>query len=190
MPRAGLTPASVVEAALRVVDEQGGEALTLAAVAARTGVATPSLYKHVRNLAELRERVALRAMDEMAVVLGEAVMGRSRDEAVAELMRAWRRYAVEHPHRYAAIPPSPLHNSELEAAGRRMIGVILAVLRGYDLDGPAAIHATRCLRAAAHGFATLESSGGFRLPEDLDETFEQLIAMVVASLTPSATPPR
>ena len=69
------------------------------------------------------------------------------------------------------------------AAGAALIEVFLAVLRGYDLKGPAAIHATRCLRAIVHGFASIEAVGGFGLPEDLDETYDQLIGMFTLSAT-------
>jgi Tetracyclin repressor-like, C-terminal domain len=55
-------------------------------------------------------------------------------------------------------------------------------LRGYGLHGAAAIHATRCLRVIVHGFASIESSGGFGLAEDPAETYEQLIQMYLASL--------
>lgn len=40
MPRAGLSPEAVVDAAVAVVDAGGPGALTLAAVAGRAGVAT------------------------------------------------------------------------------------------------------------------------------------------------------
>ena len=62
--------------------------------------------------------------------------------------------------------------------------MFLAVLRGHGLDGADAVHATRCARALAHGFASLEASGGFGLPEDLDETYERLIRMFLASFRP------
>ena len=115
--------------------------------------------------------------------LATAVMGRSTDDAVAALMRAARAYVVEHPNRYAAMPPDPLRHPAMVTAGAALIEVFLAVLRGYDLKGPAAIHATRCLRAIVHGFASIESVGGFGLPEDLDETYEQLIRMFTLSAT-------
>ena len=182
MPRARLSTAAVVDAALAVVDERGLAGLTLAAVATRTGVAPPSLYKHVGGLAEVRDRVAVRVMDEMADRFAAAVLGRSGDEAVATLMHAFRDYVRQHPGRYAAMPPDPLHDPGLAAAGDRLLQVFLAVLRGYRLTGSAAVHATRCLRAAGHGFATLEASGGFGLPEDLDETYRRLIRMFIASL--------
>ena len=65
MPRVGLNGDAVVDAALAVVDESGPQALTLATVAARVGVATPSLYQHVAGLAQLRARVAARVLAEM-----------------------------------------------------------------------------------------------------------------------------
>jgi AcrR family transcriptional regulator len=186
MPRAGLSPAAVVSAALDVIDERGVEALTLAAVAARTGVAAPSLYKHVGGLAELRTAVAARILDELAERFAGAVIGRSGDDATAALMRAYRAYVVEHPARYAAVPVDPLHDPALAAAGGRLLDVTLAVLRGYGLTGSAAVHAARCVRAVVHGFASLEASGGFGLPEDLDHTYEQLIRMVLAGIHPSS----
>ncbi|MBF9131017.1 TetR/AcrR family transcriptional regulator [Plantactinospora sp. S1510] len=188
MPRAGLSTTAVVDAALAVIDEQGAEALTLAAVAGRTGVAPPSLYKHVAGLAELRMLVGARVMDEMTERFTAAAMGRSGDEAVAVLMRGYRDYVRDHPARYAALPPDPLHNPVMVAAGTRLLQVFLATLRGYGLTDSGAIHATRCARSIAHGFVSIEAGGGFGLPEDLDETYEQLIAMFVASLPRPVAP--
>ncbi|MGW5362787.1 TetR/AcrR family transcriptional regulator [Actinopolymorpha pittospori] len=182
MPRAGLSTTAVVDAALAHVDKKGVEALTLAAVAEHTGVAAPSLYKHVRNLAELRRLLAVRALEEITGRLASAVMGRSGDDAVGALMRAWRAYASEHPNRYSMLPPDPLADPVLAEPGRRMLEVALAVLHGYGLGGAAAIHATRNIRAAMHGFASLEAAGGFGLSEDLDVSYDQLCEMVTAGL--------
>ncbi len=182
MPRAGLSTSGVVDAALAIVDEAGPNALTLAAVAARSGVAAPSLYKHIGSLAELRALVGVRVMEEMTERFSSAVVGRAGDDAVAVLMRSYREYVVQHPARYATMPQEPLHDLAFAAAGTRLLGIFFAVLRGYGLENSATIHTTRCLRATVHGFASIEASGGFGLPEDVDETYEQLIQMVLASL--------
>ncbi len=184
MPRAGLTTAAVVDAALAVVDEHGIDALTLAAVAQRTGVATPSLYKHVAGLGDLRTLIGARVIDDMADDFTKAVLGRSGDDAVVALMRAYRDFVRRHPNRYTAMPLDPLHDPALAAAGGRLLDVVLAALRAYGLSGSAAIHATRCLRAVAHGFSSLEAGGGFGLPEDLDQTYDQLVAATLAALKP------
>jgi AcrR family transcriptional regulator len=171
-----------VAAALDIVDEHGLDALTLARVAARSGVAAPSLYKHVRNIAELHALVGAHVIEEMTQRFTAAVLGRSGDEAVAALMHTYRAYAVKHPARYAAMPMDPLHDPAMKEAGSKQLQVILATLREYGLDGPAAIHATRRLRVIVHGFASIETGGGFGLPEDLDETYEQLIQMYLTDL--------
>jgi AcrR family transcriptional regulator len=170
----------VVDVALRLVDEEGPAALTLAAVASRAGVATPSLYKHVRNLAELRALMSVRIIDELAERIGGAVLGRSADEAIRALMMAWRDYVLGHPHRYSALDQAPV--PMVAQAGERLIDIMLAALRAYGLEDSEAIHAARCLRAAMHGFAVLEAENAFQLPEKLDETYGLLVHMVVAGL--------
>ncbi|GAA2097699.1 TetR/AcrR family transcriptional regulator [Actinomadura alba] len=187
MPRAGLSPDAVVDVALDLVDEGGAGALTLAAVAGRAGVATPSLYKHVRNLTELRALVSIRIMDEISDRAGEAVLGRSGDDALRALMKAYRSYVVDHPGRYSAMmqeaDPGVVESGRRRIeAGQRLVDIMLAALRAYGLEGGEAIHAARSLRSAAHGFAVLEAAGGFGLPEKLDESYELLIHMVISGL--------
>lgn len=180
MARAALSADAVVDVALRLVDEEGPAALTLAAVASRAGVATPSLYKHVRNLAELRALMSVRIINELAERIGGAVLGRSADEAIRALMMAWRDYVLGHPHRYSALDQAP--EPMVAQAGERLIDIMLAALRAYGLEDSEAIHAARCLRAAMHGFAVLEAENAFQLPEKLDETYDLLVHMVVAGL--------
>jgi AcrR family transcriptional regulator len=182
MPRAGLNPGAVVDVALTLVDEKGLEALSLAAVADRAGVAPPSLYKHVGSLADLRTLMAVRVLREVTALFSAAVMGRSRDDAVEALMRSYRAYVLANPGRYALVPLDPLRHPQLAEAGRDLLAVFVAVLRGYGLDDPAATHAIRRMRAASHGFAVLEAGGGFGQPEDIETTYGQVIDMVLRSL--------
>ncbi len=183
MARAMLSPATVVDHALRIVDEEGADALTLSAVAGRAGVAPPSLYKHVRSLADLRVLVSGRIMEQIGSLVGEAVLGRSGDDALRALMRAWRSYVTRHPHRYSAMIQSP--ERATAETGERLVSLLLAALRAYDLEGSEAIHAARCLRAAVHGFGVLEASGAFQRQEDLDESYDLLIHMVISGLRSS-----
>ena len=112
MPRAGLSTDAVVEVALALVDEKGVEALSLAAVADRAGVAAPSLYKHVGSLADLRDLMAVRIMRQLTDRFAGDIMGRSGDDAVATLMRSYRAYVLAHPGR---LPGDPL--AELAGIG-------------------------------------------------------------------------
>jgi len=173
----------VVDAAVELVDEQGWPALTLAAVASRTGVAAPSLYKHVRSLEALQQKVAARATAELAQTLTRSVAGRSGEEALRCIADAYRDYALAHPGRYPLTQrvPDP-RDPEHVAAGEEAVQAVFAALRGYGLDGEEAIHATRAARSALHGFVSLEIDGGFGLPLDVRHSFDRLVSMLHVSL--------
>lgn len=182
MPRAGLTPARVVAAAADLADEVGLDRLTLAALAQRLGVALPSLYKHVRGLDAVQQRISALVTAELADVASAAVAGRSRTAALRAMADAFRAYAHRHPGRYPAVqrvpdPDDPAH----VAAGERLVGTIYAVLAGYGLSGEAAVDATRAFRSAVHGFVLLESTGGFGLPRSVDRSYAQLVGALDAA---------
>ena len=63
------------------------------------------------------------------------------------------------------------------------MNLVLAVLRGYGLEGDDGVHAARIVRSALHGFAALETGEGFGIPLDLDETFERLVGVLDQGLT-------
>lgn len=182
MPRAGLTPSAIVDLALGVVDDEGLAQLTLTKVAERAGVAVPALYKHVRNLAELHQLIRVRVIDDLTADLTAAAVGRSGEDALRALATTFRGYALRHPHRYAATVQAAEPDTRVAAAGRHMLDLFLAVLRGFGLEGSAAIHAARALRSACHGFTGIQVAGGFGLPEDLDVSYELLVTMVVRGL--------
>jgi hypothetical protein len=69
-------------------------------------------------------------------------------------------------------------SGEDAAAARELVEVVVATLGGYGLTGVDAIHGVRVVRAALHGFVSLEQIGGFRIPISLDETYERLVQML------------
>jgi AcrR family transcriptional regulator len=186
--RAGLTELLVIEEAERLADEVGLPRMTLAALAGRLGVRQPSLYKHIEGIDGLVRSISMRAKNELAYVLARAAVGRERADALTSIANAYRAWALEHPGRYAAAQSAPAPgDTEDQAASTAVVQVATDILAGYKLDEDDAIDATRALRSALHGFITLESSGGFGLPVDIDRSFERLvngIATAFSSWTP------
>jgi AcrR family transcriptional regulator len=181
MPRAGLDAEAVVAAAAALVDVAGLRQLTLARLAAAVGIRTPSLYAHIDGLDDLRSRLGARGAWELSAALKVAAAGRARGEALRAIALAYREYAHAHPGTYAAMQLAP-DSEEFAAAGAEVVGTIVAVLRGYGLEGEPAIHAVRAIRSALHGFVTLEREGGFGLPIDLDHSYDNLVTMLDAGL--------
>jgi pimeloyl-ACP methyl ester carboxylesterase len=181
MPRAGLTADKVAEAAADLADEGGFERLNLSAVARRCGVADPSLYSHVTNLADLRSRVARLARAELADRLGAAVEGRAGRGALAAYAAAYRRYALDHPGRIAAVeePAAPGEGDD----GARIVRASYAVLAAYDLVEPDLTDAVRLVRSALHGVTDLERRGRFLDPAPVDVSFTRIVDALDAALT-------
>jgi hypothetical protein len=90
---------------------------------------------------------------------------------------AYRGWAKQHPGRYAAVQRAPVRgDADDEAAGAEVVQVAVDVMAGYNLRDDDAIDAIRGLRAALHGFVSLEAAGGFAMPVDIDRSFERLVA--------------
>lgn len=180
MPRAGLGAASVTEAGAALADEVGLDGLTMGVLAERLGVKTPSLYKHVDNIADLTHRIGVLAGHELADAIRDATQGRAGTDALAAAAQAMRTFVKDHPGRYAAgnaaRPSGP--EDPLVPAAQRMLASLSAVLRGYRLDADQEIHALRMLRSMLHGFATLEASGGFMIDVDIDDSFTWMINLI------------
>lgn len=183
MPRAGLNPEVVTEAAARIVDTDGSAALTLSRVADALGVRPPSLYNHVHGLDGLERSVALLGIDELADACRTAVMGLAGGPALAALAAAYRDFARRRPGVYALTQVARPDDDEFGARTQRLLDPVLAVLGGFGLAGDELIHAARSVRSALHGFTVLESGSGFGLDVDLDRSFEWLVVMLERGLS-------
>jgi len=183
LPRAGLDHAAVVDLALSVVDDGGPSGyadLTLAAVAARAGVAVPSLYKHVDGLPGLRRDVALVCVQELAGIMRD--LG-----TLSEMGHATRDYARATPGRYDAVQGTAwIHDPAAQDVRDASAAVVEDLTRGVEQLGVPPenrIDAVRAVRAAVHGFVVLELGGGFGMPEDVDASFSFLVDGLVGGLT-------
>ncbi|MFG2260353.1 TetR/AcrR family transcriptional regulator [Streptomyces mirabilis] len=176
MARAGLTADRVVEAAADLADEVGFENVTLSALARRFGVKDASLYSHVKNLRDLRTRVALLAAGEMIDGIATAVAGRAGKDALVGFAGAYRTYALAHPGRYAAThtPVDPAVGAASDAF-RRTAGITYGMLHAYGLSEPDLTDAVRLLRGTFHGFCALEAIGGFHAARDVQTSWERAL---------------
>lgn len=173
MPRAGLTTSRVVEAAEAI--EDAGTPVTLARLASDLEVRVPSLYKHVAGLDDLRGLMATSAKNDLTDHLAASAIGKSRADAITALCFSYRAWTTEHPSRYRYILRAPDPDNPAEsAASRRAVEVITTVLAGYGLTGDNAIDATRAIRAALHGFVSLEAANGFGMP-GVERSFSRLV---------------
>lgn len=90
MARAGLTTERLVQAGAELADEVGFDQVTVSALARRFDVKVASLYSHLRNSQDLKTRIALLALEELADRAAEALAGRSGKDALAAFAHVYR----------------------------------------------------------------------------------------------------
>jgi AcrR family transcriptional regulator len=176
MARAGLTADRLARGGADLADEIGFEHVTVAGLARRFKVKPASLYSHVESSADLKARVALVALAELADRASEAVAGRSREGALAALGNSYRDYAREHPGRFAAMQSRLDAETAARSAGPRHTRLMRAILREYELSEADQTHAVRLLGSTFQGYVSLELSGSFSHSEpSSEESWEHII---------------
>ncbi|MNC21387.1 Bacterial regulatory protein, tetR family [compost metagenome] len=189
-PRAGLDTHTLVLAAAEIADEQGIEEVTLAALAARLGVRSPSLYNHINGLQGLRSLLALHGLELLYAAIAAASDGMKGDAAVHAMGQAYVDFARKHPGLYETTLRAPEEgNSELEKTSEKVLSLIIGLLSSYELDAEGELHAVRALRSLLHGFAALENKGGFGMPLDTNISLSWLISAFIAGIRSMSSSP-
>ncbi|AIQ47495.1 TetR family transcriptional regulator [Paenibacillus sp. FSL R7-0273] len=182
-PRAGLDTQTLVLAAAELADEHGMEGVTLALLAAKLGVRSPSLYNHVNGLKELRTLLAVYGLKQLYTEMSASLEGVSGGEAIHSMSRAYVAFAERRPGLYETTIQAPeAGNTALEEAGDEVLRLIIEVLSGYELGTSGELHAVRGLRSILHGFSSLKNKGGFGIPLDLNESLTRLIESYLAGI--------
>ncbi|MDH4113506.1 MAG: TetR/AcrR family transcriptional regulator C-terminal domain-containing protein [Actinomycetota bacterium] len=110
-PRERLTRDRVVEAALRIMDEEGLDAVTMRRVAREVGVEAMSLYHHVRDKEDLLDAICARVMQEFRFPEED----RPWIEVARDGAREWRRVLRDHPNVMAVWADRQRPMTDLEA---------------------------------------------------------------------------
>ncbi|MFD8334498.1 TetR/AcrR family transcriptional regulator [Streptomyces solisilvae] len=187
MPRAGLDRATVIAAASELADEVGFAGLTMGLLAERVSVRTPSLYKHVDSLDALQRGIGLQAVRDIGAILTRAAVGRSGPDAVRAIAEAYRKWALDHPGRYAASVRAPRpEDEEYQAVAHESVQILFDAVAGFGLTDERAIDAVRALRTVIHGFAGLESADAFQMERDPADSYRFVIDMLINGMRAEA----
>lgn len=176
MARAGLSADRLALAGADLADQIGFENVSVAKLARHFNVKPASLYSHVESSADLKTRITLLALTELADSTAEAVAGRSGESALSALGNSFRDYAHAHPGRFAAMQRQLDSQTAAQSAGPRHVRLMRAILDGYQLSEADQTHAIRLIGSVLRGYVSLELSGNFSHSEPSPgESWEHII---------------
>ncbi|SMQ64868.1 transcriptional regulator, TetR family [Bacillus sp. OV166] len=182
-PKIALEISFIIEAAGEIADQHGVQEVTLANLAKKLGIRSPSLYNHFDGLTGLRKKLAIYGIDKLYEVMADAASGVSGTEAVLAVSQAYVGFSRKHPGIYEAtlLAPDP-EDVDVQQAGAKIVDLSVHVLQAYHLEGERALHAVRGLRSILHGFSALEQKGGFKMSLDLNESLMIIIKAFLAGI--------
>lgn len=176
MSRVKLDMQIILQTASEIADTEGLDEVTLASLSKKLGIRSPSLYNHVDGLPGLRHQLAMHGMKRLNEAMTYAAVGRSQDDAVHAIAKAYITFAREHPGLYDALVRTPdWQHEETQKIAAQPVELLVRVLSAYGLEGDAAVHTVRGLHSLLHGFASLEQTGNFNIPIDPDYSLQLLI---------------
>ena len=153
MSKVTLSTELILSTALRVVDTEGLDALTMRHLAEEIGVATMSLYSHVLTKEDLIQGV----LDLVTREITLPEPGTPPWDALRTINRNFRRTALAHPNLVPLIMRQPPTGTE----GLQTLDAALDALRRAGIDPARTAPAYRLMASFAIGFVSLECGGYF-----------------------------
>jgi AcrR family transcriptional regulator len=153
--RERLTRGRIVEGAVRLMDAEGLEAVSMRRVAREVGVEAMSLYHHVRDKDDLLDAVAAEIMRGYRT----PTAGGDWASYGREVAREWRRLLRTHPNAIALFAERHKPLTDVEAL--RPMEVALTVLVEAGLSHRDAVQAFHAIGGYIFGFVTMEMGGLF-----------------------------
>ena len=148
----------ILDAALALADERGLDAVSMRAVAERTGVTPMALYPHVGSKAALLDGMVGRLLGQLG---SPASAGPGSRERLRALARSARTLVHHHPWASALLFSRPARTPDALS----VVDQIYAVLLDAGVPAPAVPRLERLVSTVILGFAASEVGGRFRAPE-------------------------
>lgn len=144
----------ILDAARALLDREGADGLTVGRLAEDLGIKAPSLYKHFAGKRAIEVQLIAAGFEQFAAGLQAAT-------TLEAIGRAYRAFALAHPHLYRLMNDRPLPRDELpEGLEQRAAAPLVALVGNADV--------ARAAWAFAHGMVSLELAGRFPATADLD----------------------
>ena len=164
LPPRSARVAQIIEAARRVLEEEGPDSLTMRRLADELGIQAPSLYKHFPGKAGVELALIEDGLADIGRVSHRAIHQPGSEGRLNALLTAYHQYSVSHPNLYRLATSGPLLRDQLPSGLEEWAGNPWFVVTGDP-------SLAQALWSFAHGMVILELDNRYPPGSDLDETW-------------------
>lgn len=183
-----LDRADVIRAAIDLIAREGAPALGINRVARELGIQPPSMYHHVRSHEDLVRLVAIEGWRRLGAELADRPPSSDTAQSIEALASVFRRFVKNNRDLYRIMAETRFeqNDTEFEPVAAGILRDFAAVLAPFDYGPADLVHAIRALRAALHGFVSLEIAGQFGMPQSIDASFAWLVERLKTAIGPNS----
>ena len=173
MKRKKIDRNEIISTAILLADKKGYSNISLKEIADSLDIKTPSLYNHINGLDELYDLLAQEGLKRLLNELVNSVIGLSGKQALLSMGKSYIAFASSSPNLYLATQQvSTCWSDATKELSEEIINFIFKIISIYNLSKEQNIHVVRTLRSYLHGFALLKSQDFFKIPLDINKSFE------------------
>ncbi len=186
---------NVIEAAGRLLREEGPNALTVRRVAKQLECSTKIIYTMFKGKDGLAEALYLEGCARLAQTISRVQKASTPGIYLQEVARAYWAFALANPSYYVVMFCGAIPNYHPSATSIRTtitaLETVVGMLQQYREQGKLPIDdtvlVTKTLRAAVHGVVSLYLLGHFSSLEEAKDVCERTAQAIIASLVPEAS---
>lgn len=178
--RQKITKDLIVQGATRLIEEDGYDNFSLRELAYRLGVQPSALYRHLKNVRDLEDAIALCALETLQEKIDQASRGTYGKEKITAIAQAIRSYAKEQPGLFHVIE----HSRNMERTGA-LFHSLRDALADFPLTEEEVDLYANALHAGVFGFITLERRGMLLCADQADAGFTTMMGLLLATLQPA-----
>ena len=179
----GLSKEVIVETAERLINGNGYENLSMRELAKELNVKASSLYKHIKNMDELKAMVGMKVLAGLNSEIADCNNTKNPKDQLFQIALLYRDFAKNKPELYKTLNEIPaLNNEDLLREANEFIHGLFKAAEGLASNDDEKIHISRGFRSIMHGFITLEEIGFFQNNVDVEESYQYMIKTLIDSL--------
>lgn len=168
--RGKITNDLIIETTLKILNEKSPAQLELKELARVLNIKSPSLYKHISNLAHLHDLMAQYSLNMLLNVIEDAHQFDKSDDNLKSILIAYRSFAKESPSLYEyAQNTNYWQSDETRQLSDKNVNHFNNLMGGSHNE--VEVHKIRMIRSFLTGFIHLELNNSFSMDESVESSF-------------------
>ena len=125
----------IIETSAGIANKVGLDNLSLKTIAEELNIKSPSLYNHIRNLEEIKQRLMVYGWKQMEEKMLDSAVGVSGYEALKNMCYAFYDYAINNKGVFIAMLwYNKYESTDKEKATTRLFNMIFKVMKPLDIS--------------------------------------------------------